>query len=112
VKVIQTETHDAVVAMDQETQAVEAGSSSALHTDEVCKEISVIAQCSSELAQTIASASVNQTVSTDKVGRSIKDFAGGALDTQKVTDSARMTVEDMAKLAEGLTSSVAQFKLV
>ena len=112
VKVIQTETHDAVVAMDQEAQAVEAGSSSALRTDEVFKEISGIAQRSSELAETIASAAVNQTVSTDKVGRSIKDFAGGALETQKATDSARMTVEDMAKLAEGLTSSVAQFKLV
>lgn len=103
-KVIQAETHDAVVAMDQETQAVEAGSSSVLRMDEVCKEISVIARRSSELVQTIASAAVNQTVSTDKVGRSIKDFAGGALDTQKVTDSARMIVEDMAKLAEGLTS--------
>jgi twitching motility protein PilJ len=112
VEVIQTETHDAVVAMDQETQAVEAGSSSALRMDEVFKEISGIAQRSSELAQTIASAAVSQTVSTDKVGRSIKDFAGGALETQKATDSARMTVEDMAKLAEGLTSSVAQFKLV
>jgi twitching motility protein PilJ len=112
VKVIQTETHDAVVAMYQETQAVEAGSASALRTGEVFKEISEIAQRSSELAETIASAAVNQTVSTDKVGRSIKDFAGGAIETQKATDSARMTVEDMAKLAEGLTSSVAQFKLV
>jgi twitching motility protein PilJ len=112
VKVIQTETHDAVVAMYQETQAVEAGSASALRAGEVFKEISEIAQRSSELAETIASAAVNQTVSTDKVGRSIKHFAGGAIETQKATDSSRMTVEDMAKLAEGLTSSVAQFKLV
>jgi twitching motility protein PilJ len=98
--------------MDQETQAVEAGSSSTLCIDEVFKEISGIAQRSSDLAQAIASAAVNQTVSTDKVGRSIKDFSGGAVETQKATDSARVTVEDMAKLAEGLTSSVAQFKLV
>jgi twitching motility protein PilJ len=112
VKLIQTETHDTVVAMEQETQAVEAGSASALRTDEVFKEICGIAQRSSELAETIVSAAVNHTVSTDKVGRSIQDFAGGALATQKATDSARMTVEDMAKLAEGLTSSVAQFKLV
>jgi twitching motility protein PilJ len=112
VKVIQTDTQDAVVAMEQETQAVEAGSASALRTGEVFKEISGIAQRSSELAQTIASAAVSQTASTDQVGRSIKDFAGGALETQKATDSARMTVEDMAKLAEGLASSVAQFKLV
>lgn len=112
VKVIQTETQDAVVAMEHETQAVEAGSASALRTGEVFNEISGIAQRSSELAQTIASAAVNQTASTDQVGRSIKDFAGGAAATQKATDSARVTVEDMAKLAEGLTSSVAQFKLV
>jgi twitching motility protein PilJ len=111
VKVIQTETQDTVVAMEQETQAVEAGSASALRTGEVFNEISRIAQRSSELAQTIASAAVNQTASTDQVGRSIKDFAGGAVATQKATDTARVTVEDMAKLAQGLTTSVAQFKL-
>jgi len=111
VKVIQTETQDAVAAMEQETHAVEAGSASALRTGEVFKEISGIAQRSSELAQTIASAAVTQTASTDQVGRSIKEFAGGALATQKATDSARATVEDMAQLAEGLTVSVAKFKL-
>ncbi|MDN5941402.1 MAG: methyl-accepting chemotaxis protein, partial [Nitrospira sp.] len=111
VKVIQTETQDAVMAMEQETQAVEAGSASALRTGEVFKDISGIAQRSSELAQTIASAAVAQTASTDQVGRSIKNFAGGAIATQKATDEARMTVEDMAKLAEGLTVSVAKFRL-
>jgi len=112
VKVIQSETQDAVVAMEHETQAVEAGSSSALRTGDVFKEISTIAQRSSELAQSIASSAVEQTASTDKVGRSIKDFTGGAVATQKATDSARITVEDMAKLAESLTASVSQFKLV
>ncbi|MBK5281310.1 MAG: HAMP domain-containing protein [Nitrospiraceae bacterium] len=111
VKMIQTETQDTVIAMEQETQAVEAGSASALRTGEVFNVITGIAERSSELAQTIASAAVNQTASTDQVGRSIKDFAGGAMATQKATDSARVTVEDMARLAEGLTSSVAQFKL-
>ena len=111
VKVIQAETQDAVAAMEQETHAVEAGSASALRTGEVFKEISGIAQRSSELAQTIANAAVTQTASTDQVGRSIKEFAGGALATQKATDSARATVEDMAQLAEGLTVSVAKFKL-
>ncbi|NOS77345.1 MAG: methyl-accepting chemotaxis protein [Nitrospira sp.] len=112
VKVIQSETQDAVVAMEHETQAVEAGSASALRTGDVFKEISTIAQRSSELAQSIASSAVEQTASTDKVGRSIKDFTGGAVATQKATDSARVTVEDMAKLAETLTASVSQFKLV
>ena len=111
VKVIQTETQDTVVSMEQETQAVEAGSASALRTGEVFNQISGIAQRSAELAEVIASAAVNQTASTDQVGRSLKDFAGGAVATKKATDSARATVEDMAKLAEGLTSSVAQFKL-
>ncbi|MEQ1795231.1 MAG: methyl-accepting chemotaxis protein [Nitrospira sp.] len=112
VKVIQSETQDAVVAMEHETQAVEAGSASALRTGDVFKEISSIAQRSSELAQSIASSAAEQTASTDRVGRSIKDFTGGAVATQKATDSARVTVEDMAKLAESLTASVSQFKLV
>jgi twitching motility protein PilJ len=111
VKVIQSETQHAVVAMEHETQAVEAGSASALRTGDVFKEISTIAERSAELAQSIASAAVNQTASTDQVGRSIKDFTGGAVATQKATDSARATVEDMVKLAESLTASVAQFKL-
>lgn len=111
VKVIQAETQDAVVAMEQETQAVEAGSASALRTGEVFNEISYIAQRSAELAQSIANSAATQTASTDQVGRSIKDFTGGAVATQKATDSAKMTVEDMAKLADSLTASVAQFKL-
>ena len=111
VKVIQSETQHAVIAMEHETQAVEAGSASALRTGDVFQEISTIAQRSAELAQSIAAAAADQTVSTDQVGRSIKDFTGGAIATQKATDSARVTVEDMVTLAEGLTTSVSQFKL-
>ena len=69
-------------------------SASALRTGDVFKEISTIAQRSAELAQTIASSAANQTALTDLVGRSIKDFTGGAVATQKATDSARATVED------------------
>ncbi|WP_447980212.1 methyl-accepting chemotaxis protein [Candidatus Nitrospira bockiana] len=111
VKVIQQETQDAVVAMEQETQAVEAGSASALRTGDVFKEISEIAQRSSELAQLIARSATEQSVNTESVGATIKDFTGGAVETQKATDSARLTVEEMAKLAEILSGSVAQFKV-
>jgi twitching motility protein PilJ len=111
VKVIQSETQHAVVAMEQETHAVEAGSASALRTGDVFGEISTIAKRSAELAQSIAAAATNQTASTDQVGRSIKDFTGGAVATQKSTDSTRATVEDMVKLADSLTASVSQFKL-
>ena len=111
VKMIQTETQDAVVAMEQETQAVEAGSASALRTGDVFKEISQIAERSAELAQVIANSAVEQTASTETVGRAIKDFTGGAVATQTATDSARITVEEMAQLAEGLAVSVAQFKM-
>jgi twitching motility protein PilJ len=111
VKVIQTETQDAVVAMEHETQAVEAGSASALRTGDVFKEISQIAQRSAELAQAIAQASIQQTDATEDVGRSIKDFTGGAVSTQKAAEQTRLTVEELAKLAERVTGSVAQFKL-
>lgn len=111
VKVIQTETQDAVVAMEHETQAVEAGSASALRTGDVFKEISQIAQRSAELAQVIAQSSTQQTSATEDVGRSIKDFTGGAKSNQKAAEETRLTTEDMAKLAERLRASVVQFKL-
>lgn len=111
VKTIQTETQDAVIAMEHETQAVEAGSASALRTGDVFKEISVIAQRSAELAQIIAQASVQQSSATEEVATVIKDFSGGAVSTQKAAQETQHTVEEMAKLAEGLTAAVRQFKL-
>jgi len=112
VKVIQSETQEAVVEMENETKAVEVGSKSALLTGDVFEEISGIAKRSAELAENIAASAANQTVSADQVSISIKDFTGGTVETQKATDAARVTVEDMTKLADSLTASVAQFKLV
>ena len=111
VKVIQNETQTAVVAMERETQAVEAGSASALRTGDVFQTISSIAERSAELAQSIASSVIEQASSTDQVGRAIKDFTGGAMATQQATNHAHETVEEMVKLSESLTASVAQFKL-
>jgi twitching motility protein PilJ len=111
IKVIQSESHNVVAAMEQEIQAVESGSASVLRTGDLFRNIATIAERSAELAQAIASSVAEQGASTDQVGRSIKDFTGAATATQHVTDQTRATVEDMVKLAEGLAASVAQFKL-
>ena len=111
VSVIQTETQAAVVGMEQETQAVESGSASALRSGQVFKEISEIAQRSAVLAHTIAEYSKQQTVATEGVSETIRQFAAGAVTTRKSADETRLTVEELAKLAEGLTRSVEQFKL-
>lgn len=111
VAAIQTETQAAVVAMEQETQAVEAGSASALRTGDVFNAISDIAKKSAELAQAIAESSARQTVAMEGMKRAIQQFASGAVATRKAADETRHTVEDLAKLAEGLTASVGQFKL-
>ena len=108
---IQTETQDAVVAMEHETQAVEAGSASALRTGDVFAEISDIAKRSSELAQNIASAASEQTSSTEKVGRAIKGVHGrrrGDAETNRLHPTHD---RGYGQLAEGPNSSVAQFKL-
>ncbi len=111
VAVIQNETQAAVVAMEQETQAVEAGSASAIKTGDVFQEISKIARKSAELAQTIADSSMQQTAATEGVTEAIHRFATGASTTRKAAEETRHTVEDLAKLAAGLTTSVGQFKL-
>jgi len=111
VTVIQTDTQAAVVAMEQETQAVEAGSSSALRSGEVFKDISEIAQRSAELARTIAESSKRQTAATEGVSSTIRKFTAGSVGIRKSADETRLTVEELAKLAEGLNTSVGQFKL-
>jgi twitching motility protein PilJ len=110
VKVIQTETQEAVIAMEQETQAVEAGSTSALRTGDVFKEISDISQRSAELALNIARASVQEAESTEGVSRTIQGFAHGAAFTQTAAEQTRATIEELASLSERLTSAVSQFK--
>ena len=111
VKVIQSETQEAVIEMENETKAVENGSKSALRTGDVFEEISGIAKRSAELAETIASSVSSQTTSADLVCRSIQEFTGGVVQTQKAADATHQTVEEMAMLATGLSNSVAQFKL-
>lgn len=111
INVIQGEIRNLVAAMEQEMQTVEAGSAAALRTGEMFQNISTIAERCAELARTIVSSTAEQAASTDQVGRSIKDFTGGATATQHVSDQTRASVEDLVKLAEGLTASVAQFKL-
>jgi twitching motility protein PilJ len=111
VTVIQTETQDAVVAMEDETQAVETGSASALRTGDVFKTISEIAKRSAELAQAIAASATQQAASTEGVRETIQQFAAEAVTTRKTAEETRRTVEDLAKLSDGLTTSVGQFKL-
>lgn len=111
VKVIQSETQEAVIEMENETKAVENGSNSALRTGDVFEEISGIAKRSAELAEVIASSVSNQTASADRVCSSIQEFTGGVVQTQKAADATHQTVEEMAMLATSLRTSVAQFKL-
>ena len=111
VSLIQTETQATVIAMEQNTQAVEVGSSSALRSGEVFKDISGIAQRSAELARTIAESSKQQTAATEVVSDAIRKFASGAIAITKSADETRLTVEELGKLADGLTTSVGQFKL-
>jgi twitching motility protein PilJ len=111
VTVIQTETQAAVIAMEQETQAVEAGSSSAIRSGQVFKDISEIAHRSAELARGIADSSKQQTVATESMSVAIRRFSSGAIAIRKSADETQLTVQALGKLADGLTTSVGQFKL-
>src|SRR6059058_5526715 len=94
VTVIQTETQAAVIAMEQETQAVEAGSSSAMRSGEVFKDISDIAQRSAELARAIADSSQRQTAATEGMSVTIRRFSSGAIAIRKSADETRLTVQE------------------
>ena len=83
----------------------------ATRSGEVFKDISEIAQRSAELARAIADSSQRQTAATEGMSVTIRRFSSGAIAIRKSADETRLTVQELGKLAAGLTTSVGQFKL-
>jgi twitching motility protein PilJ len=111
VKSIQSDTQDAVQAMERSTQGVVGGAKVA---DEAGQALHEIERISKELATLIASISTaarEQAGAATSVAASMKDILGV---TQLTTDGTRKTAASMVQLnalANGLKSSVAGFKL-
>ncbi len=111
IKSVQAETHEAIVVMEQGTHEVEAGHRVTVQAGESLKDIAQIAQKSAELAHDISLATQQQVRGAEGVATAVQSIAGVAVQTEQGVLQTRKTVDELARLAEELTSNLARFKL-
>ncbi len=111
VKTIQSDTQDAVAAMEKSTQGVVEG---AKLSDEAGKSLQEIEQSTRELTDLVNSISVSTQVQTD-MAREVASAMGDILkiteQTSKGTQQTSASVAQLESLATELNGSVAGFKL-
>jgi twitching motility protein PilJ len=111
IKGIQTETQEAVVAMEEGTREVETGHRVTVQTGESLREIGGIAQKSAALAQDISQAAQQQVRNAETSAAAVQAIASVALQTEKAVVEARHTMDHLVRLAEELMLSLSRFKL-
>ncbi|HET7339940.1 MAG TPA: methyl-accepting chemotaxis protein [Methylomirabilota bacterium] len=111
IRTVQTETQEAVVAMEEGTREVEAGYQVTIRAEQHLKEIAGMSTTSAELAQGISRASAEQVGGVEGAARAMQSITQVAVHTEQAVLQTRKTVEDLVKLADELTRSLARFKL-
>ncbi|OIR17019.1 methyl-accepting chemotaxis protein PctA [mine drainage metagenome] len=111
VKTIQTDTHDAVVAMEKSTQGVVDG---ARLSDAAGQALHEIEKSTRELTDLVNSISVSTQVQTDMAGEVagiMRDILKITEQTSQSTQRTNASVSQLESLASELNSSVSGFKL-
>jgi twitching motility protein PilJ len=111
IKNIQTETQDAVLAMEEGTNQVEAGHTVTVQAGNSLEQIAGISRKSADLAQEISLATQQQVRGVDGVAAAVQSIAAVAIQTEAGMRTARKTVEELGRLAEELTANLSRFKL-
>jgi twitching motility protein PilJ len=111
VRTVQTETHEAVIAMEEGTREVEAGYQVTIRAEESLKEIADVSESSAEMAEKISEATRGQVRGAEGVTAAMGSIAAVAVRTEQAVLQTRKTVEDLVKLADELTRSLSRFKL-
>jgi twitching motility protein PilJ len=111
VRTIQTDTHDAVAAMEKSTQGVVEG---AKLSDAAGAALAEIRRVSNQLADLIAGISAEterQATSANGVAKNIENILTATEHTAKGTQQTADSIRELAKLAEELKSSVSRFRV-
>jgi twitching motility protein PilJ len=111
VKTIQTDTQDAVAAMEKSTQGVVEG---AKLSDAAGQALSEIGEVSRRLAQLIEEISVTaqtQAQAAGTVATSMQDILNITKQTTEGTKQTAVSIGQLARLAQELKGSVANFKI-
>jgi methyl-accepting chemotaxis protein len=111
VKTIQSETNEAVTAMEACTSEVVEGSKVATQAGQALVEIEAVSTRLAELIQSISRAARQQARASEGVARSMTEISQVTQQTAAGTKQAVVSVTTLATLAEELRGSVSTFRL-
>jgi methyl-accepting chemotaxis protein len=111
IKTIQTETGEAVGAMEKSISEVVDGSRVANQAGKALGEIEAVSNQLAELIQSISLASKQQARGSEALAKSMGEISQITQQTAAGTKQAAVSVSELASLADELRASVSQFRL-
>jgi twitching motility protein PilJ len=111
VNTIQSETHEAVIAMEGSTCEVVQGSQLADQAGQALSEIESVSERLADLIQSISHASKQQARSSESLSKAMSEIAAVTQRTAAGTKQATGSINHLATLADELRHSVSTFKL-
>ncbi len=111
VKAIQTDTQDAVGAMERSTQGVVEGAKLSDNAGGALTEIDRVSRRLAELIEQISSATSREAVQANEVAGNIQHIFAVTEQTGEGTRSTALQVRELSAMAEELRLSVARFKI-
>ena len=111
VKTIQTDTQDAVSAMEQSTRGVVEGAKLSDAAGQALSEIGDVSRNLADLIQNISTSTQNQANSATQVARLMQDILHVTEQTTAGTQRTAQAVDELTALASELKGSVAGFKV-
>ena len=110
-KTIQTDTLDAVSAMEKSTQGVVEGAKLSDAAGQALAEIGDVSQRLSRLIDTISTTTTQQARAADVVAKNMQDILNITHQTTEGTKRTAVSIGQLAALAKELKGSVSGFKI-
>jgi len=111
VRTIQTDTHDAVAAMEKSTQGVVEGTKLSDAAGAALAEISRVSNQLAELIQGISFATEQQATSANGVANNISHILAVTQQTRQGTQETAQSIRQLSVLAQELKNSVSRFRV-
>ena len=111
VKAIQTDTQDAVAAMERSTQGVVEGAKLSDNAGTALSEIDRVTRRLADLIEQISNSASREASSANVVAGNIQHIFVVTEQTEEGTRSTALQVRDLSRMAEELSKSVSRFKI-
>ena len=111
VKAIQTDTQDAVAAMERSTQGVVEGAKLSDNAGTALTEIDQVSRRLADLIEQISNSASREAASANVVASNIQHIFAVTEQTGEGTRSTAQQVRDLSRMAEELRQSVSRFKI-